>query len=97
MCIRDSISSYYSDYILRAIDAGIINGYNENGKTYFKPEKTLTRAEALTILYRAAGCIYNTSAYNSCLLYTSSPSVRVTAAELIFSPNFCNVDRSPAH
>lgn len=58
------ISSYYSDYILRAIDAGIINGYNENGKTYFKPEKTLTRAEALTILYRAAGCIYNTSAYN---------------------------------
>ena len=48
------ISSYYSDYILRAIDAGIINGYNENGKTYFKPEKTLTRAEALTILYRAA-------------------------------------------
>ncbi len=58
------ISSYYSEYVLRAIDAGIINGYSENGKTYFKPTKTLSRAEALTILYRAAGCIYNTSAYN---------------------------------
>ncbi len=58
------ISSYYTDYILRAIDAGIINGYSENGKTYFKPSKTLSRAEALTILYRAAGCIYNTSVYN---------------------------------
>ena len=28
---------------------------------------------------------------------TISPSVRVTAAELIFSPNFWNVDISPAH
>ncbi len=53
------ISTYYKEYILRAVYAGIINGYTENGKTYFKPEKTLTRAEALTILYRAAGCIYN--------------------------------------
>ncbi|MGN1410640.1 MAG: S-layer homology domain-containing protein, partial [Eubacteriales bacterium] len=58
------ISEYFNDYILRAIDAGIINGYNENGKMYFKPSKTLTRAEALTILYRAAGCIYNNSAYS---------------------------------
>ncbi len=58
-----SISGYYNQYVLRAVYAGIINGYNENGKTYFKPEKTLTRAEALTILYRAAGCIYNTSVY----------------------------------
>ncbi len=58
------ISGYYNQYVLRAIYAGIINGYNENGKTYFKPEKTLTRAEALTILYRAAGCIYNTSVYS---------------------------------
>lgn len=57
------ISEFFNDYILRAIDAGIINGYNENGKMYFKPAKTLTRAEALTILYRAAGCIYNNSAY----------------------------------
>ncbi len=60
----DDISTYYSDYVLRAIDAGIINGYSENGKTYFKPAKTLTRAEALTIIYRAAGCIYNSTVYN---------------------------------
>lgn len=60
----NEISGYYDDYVLRAVDAGIINGYNENNKTYFKPTKTLTRAEALTILYRAAGFICNTSAYN---------------------------------
>lgn len=58
------ISVYYNDYVLRAVKAGIINGYNENGKTYFKPKKTLSRAEALTILYKAAGCIYSSSVYS---------------------------------
>jgi len=57
-----SISAPYLEYVLRAVHAGIINGYSENGKTLFKPQKTLTRAEALTILYRASGCIYNESA-----------------------------------
>ena len=57
-----SISSAYLEYVLRAVHAGIINGYSEDGKTIFKPQKTLTRAEALTILYRASGCIYNESA-----------------------------------
>lgn len=60
----DDISEYFKEYVLRAVEVGIINGYNENGKMYFKPTKTLSRAEALTILYRAAGCIYNNSAYN---------------------------------
>ncbi len=59
-----TISDNYKEYVLRAVHAGVINGYNENGQTYFKPKKTLTRAEALTILYRAAGCIFNESAYN---------------------------------
>lgn len=59
----NDISVYYNDYVLRAVKAGIINGYNENGKTYFKPQKTLSRAEALTILYKAAGCIYSSSVY----------------------------------
>lgn len=59
-----SISDSYKDYVLRAIYAGLINGYNEDGKTYFKPKNTLTRAEALTILYRAAGCIFDASAYS---------------------------------
>lgn len=59
-----SISDSYKEYVLRAASADIINGYPENGKTLFKPQKTLSRAEALTILYRAAGCIFNESAYN---------------------------------
>ncbi len=59
-----SISEYYRDYVLRAVYAGIINGYSENGKFSFKPQNTLTRAEALTILYRAAGCIFNSNSYS---------------------------------
>ncbi len=59
-----SITSHYSDYVLRGIYAGLTDGYNENGAKYFKPQKTLTRAEALTILYRAAGCIFNVNAYS---------------------------------
>ncbi len=59
-----SITSHYADYVLRGIYAGLTDGYNENGAKYFKPQKTLTRAEALTILYRAAGCIFNLNAYS---------------------------------
>ncbi|MBQ7921877.1 MAG: S-layer homology domain-containing protein [Clostridia bacterium] len=57
----NSITSYYRDPVMAAAKAGLVDGYKENGKTYFKPMNTLTRAEALTILYRAAGAIYNTS------------------------------------
>ncbi len=59
-----SITSHYADYVLRGIYAGLTDGYNENGAKYFKPQKTLSRAEALTILYRAAGCIFNLNAYS---------------------------------
>lgn len=57
------ISDHYKDAVLTAVKAGLITGYNEGGKTLFKPKGTLTRAEALTILYRAAGAIYKDSAY----------------------------------
>ena len=54
------VTSYYKDYILMAVSAGIINGYKEDNGTYtFRPQNTLTRAEALTVLYRAAGSIIN--------------------------------------
>lgn len=53
-----SISSKYSTYVLQATKAGLFAGY-EDGT--FRPQKTLTRAEALTILYRAAGDIYTTT------------------------------------
>lgn len=55
----DSISANFRNYVLQAVYAGIINGYVESTGTYFKPQKTLSRAEALTILYKAAGCIYD--------------------------------------
>ncbi|MBQ4590453.1 MAG: S-layer homology domain-containing protein [Clostridia bacterium] len=59
-----SISENYRDYVLCGIYAGLTDGYNEGGGKVFKPKNTLTRAEALTILYRAAGCIFNLNAYS---------------------------------
>lgn len=59
-----SITENYRDYVLRGIYAGLTDGYSEGGVKLFKPQRTLTRAEALTILYRAAGCIYNVNAYS---------------------------------
>ena len=57
-----SISENYRDYILRAVSAGLTEGSVEGGVRVFKPKSTLTRAEALTLLYRAAGCIFNLNA-----------------------------------
>ena len=59
-----TISENYRSYVLRGIYAGLTDGYNEGGSKVFKPKNTLTRAEALTILYRAAGCIFQTNAYS---------------------------------
>jgi len=59
-----TISENYRSYVLRGIYAGLTDGYNEGGAKIFKPKNTLTRAEALTILYRAAGCIFQTNAYS---------------------------------
>ncbi len=58
----NTITAKYRTYVLCAVYAGILEGYEEGGKSYFKPQKTLSRAEALTILYRAAGCIFNENA-----------------------------------
>lgn len=60
----NTISDNFKDYVLRGVYAGLTDGYNENGVKNFKPQKTLSRAEALTILYRAAGCIFNADAYS---------------------------------
>ena len=57
-----SISEQYKGYVLMAIYASLINGYEVAGGYEFRPKNTLTRAEALTILYRAAGSIFNYSA-----------------------------------
>ena len=60
----NSISDNFKDYVLRGAYASLINGIEENGVVYFKPKTNLTRAQALTILYRAAGCIFNNNAYS---------------------------------
>lgn len=59
-----SISQNYRSAVMIAVNAGLITGFKENNGSYtFRPQETLTRAQALTILYRAAGAIYNVSAY----------------------------------
>ncbi|MCR5264267.1 MAG: S-layer homology domain-containing protein, partial [Clostridiales bacterium] len=54
-----SINQNYRGYVYACVDAGIIKGYDTGD---FKPQKTLTRAEAMAILYRSAGTIYRASA-----------------------------------
>ena len=53
------ISSAYRSYVLTAVGAGIVQG-DETGN--FRPDRVLTRSEALRILYTAAGAIYDRSA-----------------------------------
>ncbi len=55
----DKINALYRDDVMKAVKDGFIEGYKlDDGTSIFQPQKTLTRAEALTILYRAAGAIY---------------------------------------
>ena len=56
----NKISSYYRQDVLQAVGAGIINGIKQKDGTYkFEPQSTLKRSEALTIIYKAVGCIFN--------------------------------------
>ncbi|MBM6925479.1 S-layer homology domain-containing protein [Pseudoflavonifractor phocaeensis] len=48
-------SDYYYDAVLWAVENGITKGTNQSG-TLFSPDVTLTRAEMVTFLWRAAGC-----------------------------------------
>ena len=48
-------SDYYYDAVLWAVENGVTKGTNESG-TLFSPHVTLTRAEMVTFLWRAAGC-----------------------------------------
>lgn len=58
----NKISSWYKDDVLLAVGTGIIDGIKQSNGTYmFKPQNTLTRAQALTIIYKAAGCIFDGS------------------------------------
>ena len=46
-----TVSTWAKDGVAACAAAGIVNGYTENGKTYFKPYKTATRAEATQMMY----------------------------------------------
>ena len=47
----DKIAKWAKDAVVACQRAGIINGYNENGKVYFKPAASATRAEATQMLF----------------------------------------------
>ncbi|NLB16490.1 MAG: S-layer homology domain-containing protein [Clostridiales bacterium] len=73
-----AISSQYREYVLQCVAAGILKGYDDGE---FKPQRTLTRAEALAILYRSAGTIYRTSA-NGTDADAASANASVTAGNV---------------
>ena len=68
-----SINSKYADFIRQSVYQGIVIGYDDNS---FKPRKTLTRAEAATILCKAAGTIITTGA-------VTAPETTVSANAII--------------
>lgn len=43
-------TKWYADKVTWAVNAGIVNGYNEGGKNLFKPEDKITRAEMAKML-----------------------------------------------
>ena len=45
----------YKDFILKAVELGLIKGANKNGNTYFYPNQQLTREHAVLILGRYLG------------------------------------------
>ncbi len=47
---KDQISKNLKPYVAAAVREGLMQGYLEEGKKYFKPKKTITRAEAATLL-----------------------------------------------
>lgn len=51
--------AYYADVVTWAVEEGITQG---TGNGAFSPKKTVTRAEAVTFLWRAAGCPTPTAA-----------------------------------
>jgi|GEM_PF-415321 len=50
---KGQISENLRKYVALAVKFGLMQGYNENGGSYFKPQGNLTRAEAAALLYRA--------------------------------------------
>lgn len=73
------ISTAYRNYVLQAAKAGIIVGFEEDGDYYFRPDETLTRAQAAKILSVAAGTIADSAVSND-LEFDESDNLIVTKA-----------------
>ncbi|OBZ17185.1 S-layer homology domain-containing protein [Bacillus sp. FJAT-26390] len=48
----DLLQNWAKDAVARAVEEGLIQGYQEKGKSWFKPNQPLTRAELAVILAR---------------------------------------------
>ena len=72
-----SISSSYRNYVLQAVKAGIIDGFDDNGVRNFRPKESLRRAQAAKILSTAAGTIADDDV-NGSLDFTDSNNLVVT-------------------
>lgn len=53
------IRDWSRGYVDRAVDLGIISGYNEKGIVTFRPQKNVSRAEATTMIYKCLAKIEN--------------------------------------
>lgn len=80
------ITEGYRPYVLAAVSNGIVSGYEDGS---FRPKKVLTRAEALSVLYQAAGSIYNASTATPETSSTKNATVNtsVTLSALALSGN----------
>ncbi len=74
-----SIHEPFLVYVEQAVREHIISGYSDGS---FGPKNVLSRAEALTILYKAAGAIYDQSAYSDSYGAAASNAVVKSSASL---------------
>ena len=88
--------AYYADPVAWAVEKGVTNG---TSKTTFSPNKTCTRAEMVTFLWRAAGSPKPESAenpfddvpagrfYTDAVLWAVEQGITQGTSETTFSPN----------
>ncbi|MFR8873626.1 MAG: S-layer homology domain-containing protein [Oscillospiraceae bacterium] len=86
--------SYYYDAVLWAVEQGITSG---TSATTFAPDATVTRAQTVTFLYRAAGSpavsggsfadISADAYYADAVAWAVSEGVTVGTSDTTFSPN----------
>ena len=65
------------DYLLAAQllqDIGVVVGIEDEGKTYYKPDQLLTRAELARVLYVLYSAVTNDEVYNSGSLFDTLPT-----------------------